>query len=78
MTYHVIAVPTDEDGVYDGKIIGIASTEAEAVALCEAEGYTVISEGEGGQYNTYDADDAPMVYGFEADGMGAIGVTVKA
>jgi len=75
--YHVIAIPTDSHGTYEGSMLGEASTEAEAISLCEKAGYRVIRDGEGGQINAYDADDAPRIYGYEADGIGAIGVTVE-
>jgi hypothetical protein len=75
--YHVIAIPTDEDGTYEGHIIGLASDKAQAIAVCEANGFIVIREGEGGNYDLYDAEDAPHIYGYEADGIGAISITVE-
>jgi len=77
-TFHVIAIPTDADATYEGALIGSAQTEDEAIALCKSEGYVVLTEGEGGNIDCYDAEDAPRVYGYEADGLGAFGVTVQA
>jgi hypothetical protein len=60
-----------------GRIVGIAGSPEEALRACEAAGFTVIGAGEGGNLDTYDADDAPRVHGFPPDGIGAFGVTVE-
>ncbi|WP_426031961.1 hypothetical protein [Cypionkella sp. TWP1-2-1b2] len=71
--YHVIAVPTAVDGKDHSRIIGKASSEAEAQALCTALGYTVVGDGA----ETFTVDDAAELFGCPADGLGAIAVTVE-
>lgn len=74
---HVFALPTDEDGVFDRKtLVGFAETEEEAAALCAEEGFTVIFPDKGGCFATYGSGEAPHIFGYEADGRGAIGITV--
>ena len=74
--YHVIAVPTALDGEDHSKIIGKASSEDEAKALCAEQGYTVIEEPMGNA-DTFTADDAPALFGYVPDGLGAIAITVE-
>lgn len=74
---HVIAVPTHTDSMDEGVMLSAeVSTKEEAVAAVIAAGYTVIPEGNGGSIDRYDAEDAPGIYGYEHDGMGAYGITV--
>ena len=58
-------------------IIGKASREAEAITLCTAAGHVVIVEAQGGNADTFDADAAPEIFGYVADGLGAIAITVE-
>ena len=47
------------------------------MTVVRAAGYSVIEEGAGGSYDAYDGEDAPGIYGFKPDGMGAFSVTVE-
>lgn len=75
--YHVIAIPTYEDATDPGINIGQASDKASALTLIADAGYRVIPEDDGGLVAIYDATDAPHIYSYEPDGLGAIGVTVE-
>lgn len=75
--YHVFAMPTHEDFVANGTDLGFAGSIDEAVILCATHGHTVIRENEGGLFELYDLEDGPNIYGYEADGFGAIGITVQ-
>ena len=75
--YHVVAVPTAIDGRDHAKIIGTAQSETEAEALCTAQGYAVIGEAQGGNSDTFSADDGPELFGYAPDGLGAIAITVE-
>jgi hypothetical protein len=74
---HVYAIPTGNSYVGEGKLIGDAATLDDALALIRSAGYTIIEEGNGGNYDRYDAEDAPGVFGYEADGVGAFGITIE-
>ena len=69
MTHHV--------AIHEGEIVGTATTKQEAIAVCEAAGYAVILETEGGCLDYYDAEDGPGVQGYEPDGLGVWIVSVR-
>ena len=73
-TRKVLAIPTHAAGTDDAIDVGFASTEAEAVRVIEAAGYSVLDYG--GNCDFYDAEDAPGIYGMDLDGHGVIAITV--
>ncbi len=75
--FHVFATPTTEEGFGENINLGLAETKEQAIEMCIDAGYTVIKETEGGSVDQYDAEDAPFIYSYDADGVGAISVTVK-
>jgi hypothetical protein len=74
---HVFAIPTHENCTDPAINLGTAENADEAIQIVKAAGFAIIPESEGGSYDTYDAEDAPDIYGYEPDGLGAISITVK-
>jgi hypothetical protein len=74
---HVFVIPAGDDWQGDAINIGQVETAADAFLLVNSKGYTIRSPVEGGHYDEHDADDAPGIYGYERDGMGAFGITVE-
>jgi hypothetical protein len=71
MTHHrIYAVPNYFDCIGEGEVIGEAETEAEAIKIVSDKfpQFAVCHT------DFYDAEDAPNVYGIEADGTGAYGI----
>ena len=77
-TYRVLAIATGENWQGEAEEVGEANSKEEAIALIKRLGYPTIIDGEGGCVDCYDAEDAPGIYGIDADGRGAISVTYKA
>ena len=75
-TSHVFAMPANEDHLEDAVLIGTAETMQQATEAIQAAGYVVLAEDDCGCHDHYDADDAPRIYGYEPDGLGAYGITV--
>ena len=75
--FHVLATPTTDEGFGQNIKLGLAETKQQAINICIDAGYKVIEETEGGSVDQYDAEDAPFIYSFDDDGIGAISVTVK-
>ena len=73
--YHVIATPTTEDGFGENVFLGTCDSQKEAIEICTRAGFTVLIKGV--EIQKYDAEDAPFIFSFEADGMGAISIPVK-
>jgi hypothetical protein len=74
---HVFVIPAGDNWQGDAINIGQVETAADAFLLANAKGYTIRTPVEGGHYDEYSADDAPGIYGYERDGMGAFGITVE-
>lgn len=75
---HIFAIPTHADHTGDAIAVSRAHTIKHAVEAVQCANFVVIAEDDGGCHDHYDADDAPGVYGYEPDGLGAYGITVKA
>lgn len=75
MKAHAFAIPTTAIGTEKAIDCGIAQSLAEAKRLIRAAGYRILAAG--GEINYYDAEDAPGIYGYEHDGLEAIGITVR-
>jgi hypothetical protein len=71
---HVFAIPVGEDYVSPAILVGEASTIEDATIVVRHAGYSVIEPATCGKY---DAEDAPGIYGYEEDGMGAFSVIVE-
>lgn len=76
-TGHVFAIPTDADGCYEPiDLDGTADSVRLAIVRARVGGYDVITDDRGGHCRYYDAEDAPRIFGYEPDGLGAYGITV--
>ena len=75
MTHRIVAIAVGDDWMDRGKVVGHAETRDEAIAIMRRQYPTTIIEGEGGICDFYDAEDAPRIYGIDADGTGAYGIT---
>jgi hypothetical protein len=71
---HVFAVPAYIYNLDTPVRCGQAASITAAKRLIRAAGYRVMTRG--GQIDQYDAQDGPGVYGYPADGMGAVSITV--
>ena len=75
MRIHAMAIPTHATGTEQAVDCGIAQSLTDAKRLIRAAGYKIMAVG--GSIDRYDAQDAPGVYGYKPDGLGAIGITVR-
>lgn len=73
---HALAVPTTKDSCEKAIDCGMATSVTEAKRIVRAAGYRIMTTG--GNIDQYDAQDAPGIYGYAADGFGAISITVHA
>ena len=73
---HALAVRSSKDGCEKAIDCGMASSVTEAKRIIRAAGFRIMTVG--GIIEKYDAQDAPGIYGYTADGFGAISITVHA
>lgn len=75
---HTFAIPTGANYTDPAILLDDAYSMKDALRIVRENGFTVIEEGDGGSYDSYDASDAPGIYGYEPDGYGAYSITVVA
>lgn len=63
--------------IWNGSIVGEASTKEEAIAVVQRAGHHVVQEKDGGNIDFYDAEDGPKIQGYEADGKGVWIITTE-
>lgn len=74
---HVFVIETGDKWLGNPILIGRARTHEDAIEQIRVAGYTIIEECDGGNWDHYDAYDAPSIYGYEPDGLGAFCYTVE-
>lgn len=76
----IFAIPTTAETVEPAILVGETTdtTRVNIFSMLATAGYDIIFQDRGGNIDLYDAEDGPGIYGYEPDGQGAIGVTVRA